>query len=197
MQRRLLTLAISQIYDNFEYVLIAYDELKCRLVSIEVHRDEIECNGKIFFDLGSVSEVEELRELDFSKYPVGQKKVINQYTREQLKIFFGREKVNIEAFRLNNNFEKYSIIKVSSVENLYVIDNKLRMKFWSDGVRSDFLVKDDRWLSYMKNNSNKENFRQKLMDFVLNMNNSQRAVFAILYKYKEYDAVWIAGLHLL
>jgi hypothetical protein len=197
MRRKLLTLAISQINDNYEYVLIAYDELKCRLVSIEVHRDEIECNGRIYFDIGSVSEVEELREMDFSKYPVGMKKVINRYTREQLKLFFEREKVNIEAFRLNRNFEKYSIIKISSVENFYVKDNNLRMKFWTGGVRNDFLIKDDRWLSYTKYNGNKENFSYKLNDFVLNFNNSQRVGFAILFKYKEYDAVWIAGLHLL
>ncbi|ULT59594.1 hypothetical protein L1999_14170 [Neobacillus drentensis] len=195
MGRDLLTLAISQ-YNNHEYILICYDQLKIRLLSIELHRNEIESNGDIYFDLGSVTEVEDLREVDIS-YPVGEKKLKSRFTREQLKKFFEREKVNIEAFKLNKNIEKYAIIKISLVEDFYIKDHKLRLKFWTSGVRNDYLVKDDRWVNYYQNNCTNSEFLKKLNNYKNLFNHKQRSAFAILYKFQDYDAVWIAGLHLL
>ncbi|HEO8419786.1 TPA: hypothetical protein VBX77_001758 [Yersinia enterocolitica] len=195
MGRDLLTLAISKNNNN-GYILICHDQLKSRLLSIELYRNEIESNGYIYFDLGSVTEVEDLREVDTS-YPIGEKKLKGRFTREQLKKFFEREKVNIEAFKLNKNMEKYSIVKISSVEDFYVKDHKLRLKFWTSGIRNDYLVKDDRWVTYYQNNSTNSEFVKKLNNYKYLFNQKQNFAFAILYKFQDYDAVWIAGLHLL
>lgn len=195
MGRDLLTLAISQ-NNNHDYILICHDQLKSRLLSIELHRNEIESNGVIYFDLGSVTEVENLREVDIS-YPVGEKKLKSRFAREQLKNFFEREKVNIEAFKLNKSLEQYAIVKISSVEDFYIKDHKLRLKFWTSGVRNDFLVKDERWVTYYQNNSTNSDIVKKLNNYKNLFNHKQRLAFAILYKFQDYDAVWIAGLHLL
>ncbi|MED4057763.1 hypothetical protein P4654_27105 [Niallia taxi] len=195
MGRDLLTLAISQNNNN-GYILICHDHLKSRLFSIELYRNEIESNGDIYFDLGAVTEVEDLREVD-TPYPVGVKNLKSRFTREQLKEFFEREKVNIEAFKLNKNIENYAIVKISSIEDFYVKDHKLRLKFWTSGVRNDYLVKDERWVSYYRNNSTNNEFTKKLTNYKYLFNQKQKFAFAILYKFQDYDAVWIAGLHLL
>jgi hypothetical protein len=195
MGRDLLTLAISQ-NNHLDYILICHDQLKSRLLSIELHRNEIESNGVIYFDLGAITEVEDLREVDIS-YPVGEKKLKGRFSREQLKKFFEREKVNIEAFKLNKNIEKYSIIKISSIEDFYIKNHKLRLKFWTSGVRNDYLIKDDRWVTYYQNNRTNSELEKKFNNYKKLFNHKQKSAFAILYKFQEYDAVWIAGLHLL
>ncbi|WP_088103005.1 hypothetical protein [Halalkalibacter urbisdiaboli] len=193
MSRKLLTLAISQSGED-EFFVICYDELKCRLVSIELHRDEIIKHDNVYFDIGAVTEVENLREGDFV-YPVGARSITHRYSRQQLKDFFDREAVNIEAFKINRNVEKFSIIKITSVHELYVRTGKLRMKFWSNGVRNDYIIKDVRWVSYVERHLMKNSLLERLDDYKNLVNNKQKSTFAILYKYEKYNVEWIAGLH--
>ncbi|WP_227939027.1 hypothetical protein [Alkalihalobacillus deserti] len=193
MSRKLLTLAISQSGED-EFVIICYDELKCRLISIELHREEIFKGEIVYFDIGAVTEVETLREGDFV-YPVGTKSIVQRYTRNQLSKFFDRETVNIEAFKINRNVEKFSIIKITSVQEIYVNREKLRIKFWANGVRNDYLIKDVRWGSYILHHLIKDTLPDRLTEYKNLINSKDKSTFAILYKYEKYNVEWIAGLH--
>lgn len=195
MARKLLTLAISK-NTNQDYIVICYDFFKFHLVSIELSKAEIVTGNQVFFDIGAVTEVEELRE-GTSTYPVGNKKVVERYSRKKLKEFFEKEKVNIEAFQNNRLVENYSIIKISAINNIYLKDNKLRMKFWTNGVPRDLVIRDYRWLTYIQNQLKQNNCLEQLMQYRDLFNSPKKTTFAILYKLRESQAVWIAGLHLL
>lgn len=198
MPRKLLTLAITQ-KKNQDYLVICYDYLRYRLISLDLEREDIEKNGEVFFDIGAETEVEELRE-ERLIYPVGYRKIIRQLTRSELQSFLEKQSINIESFCNNSKIEKYSIITVKAVTNLRLDpSNKLRMKFWSSGVSNDFLVKDFRWLTYIHYLKDPESIKYKIKEYERLFKSDNKTLYVILFRYEgeKYNAIWIAGLHYL
>lgn len=175
------------------YELLCHDMLRDRVVPLDLSVNDIQGEKTIYFDIGSITEVEELREGEVI-YPVGYKKIIKEIDRKELKKLLIRKKVNIESFSSNKSIHAYSIIQVDYLNDLK-INNKgnLLMSFYSSGKLSRHLIKDYRWLAYK---GQLEENEELLKECILLLKNKEREIFLVMHR-GENDFVSIVGVHYL
>lgn len=175
------------------YELLCHDMLRERVVPLDLSINDLQGEKMIYFDIGSITEVEELREGELI-YPVGYKRIIEAINRQDLKKTLLKKIVNIESFSTNKKIHPYSIIKVDYLNDLKINDKgNLLMSFYSNGKSSRYLVKDYRWLAYK---GQLEENEELLKECISLLKNDEREIFLVMHR-GENDFVSIVGVHYL
>ena len=209
----MLTLAIAEtIPSKNEFNIIALELSKQHILAIRLSKDQIRTpNGKIFWDIGHVTFVEDVI-LD-SKHNGNliykcEKVKYSDTSVDDLKQILDR-KANLGFEFFGNLSLNYRIVKVKKIHDIeYTIDatdNTLKIylviEIFGDIIDSQkkrILCKDYRWLNYWKWVINKGNFDEKKKKYIELYNSNVRNLYLILYRH-IYDSGekrhWIAGIH--
>lgn len=202
MGRRLLTLAIALNAKNQSYDVICYDLHKERLIPLELEKTDIQGKNGIYFDIAAITEVEALRENEII-YPVGSKKIVERYSRKQLKQLFEKLYVNIERFIKSKEVNPYSIIKVSQITELGKKNSSNygilpTISFYANGViQKGILVNDYRWINYVRAIGEKSS--KRLAEYKTLLNKKDQQVYLIMRRAEGAKEVkiYVVGIHYL
>lgn len=202
-----ITLAIRETNPN-NFAVLALDVKQDEIRSFALkHAEIIDKSGRVFWDIGKETEVEEVshdvcRNGNVEWHAAGRVKLGKDKTRE-LKQIFEKKSVRCPSF-FKNNDEKFAVAKVIELVDISVEPggekSYMRVKIDGDKQERTLLNKDYRWVEYWKwicSKSNEELLDAKRSKYMKLFNDPSKTLYLILYRRKFPNKYWywIAGMH--
>lgn len=204
---RLLTLGMKETVSN-EFQLIVLLKDPERIASISLTRERIISEtGKRFWDIGYVTQVEEIQETsdkngNITVKVLGEVRLEEECKTGNLKKYFDSRSRNAPYF-FETESSVYGIIKVEKVLSLdeNFEKNTFRMTLKVENVplfyTKNILNKDYRWKRYWQKIGEGIRLEETKNRYIDLFNNGERKLYIIMYrhKYDRSSAQWIAGMH--